>query len=91
MERATLEAVSKRNPGAFRVCFELEAALGELSMFDFQELQQQSIGGSDLWDLYKTCCHSDIDELHAVIMQRTGAEKLREVPGTSFWQAAQAK
>ena len=88
MDSAILEAVSKRNPGAMSVCFQLEEAFGELSAFDFSELWQQGIGGSDLWDLYKTCCHADIDELHAAIMQRTGAEKLRAVPGSTFWHPA---
>lgn len=83
-----LEAITKRNPGATRVFFELLHHFEEASLLDFADLLEMQIVGSDLWDLYKAC-GQNIEVIHTAIMQKTAMDMLKAIPGTSFWQQAQ--
>jgi len=80
-----LEEITKRNAGAVDVFCKLIEYLQELAVFDFAMLKQQNILGSDLYDLYQ-CCNRDMAQLHAAIMQKTGSEMLKKVPGSSFYE-----
>jgi hypothetical protein len=82
-----LVTVSKRNAGALRVCFEIVEYLKELAVFDFEVLLEKQITGSDLWDLYTYCCDSDIAKLHSCLMLGTAIEKLRAIPGSTFYKS----
>lgn len=54
-----LKSLSHNNPGALRVLTEL--------MFKYPDhlsyFEDNNIKGSDIWKLYKDCCHSSIDNL----------------------------
>ena len=84
-----LEWVSKRNPGALSVCFKLMDYLGEMAVFDFAQLKQMNVLGSDLWDLFAHCCHHSISKTHAAIMENTATEQLKQIIGSSFYQGPQ--
>lgn len=85
MTEAIVE-VAGGNPGALRVCSELSEALGSLATFDFELMKQEGILKEEVWYLYSRGCGSDIDALHAAIMQRTAIQKLETVPQSKFYK-----
>lgn len=79
-----LEAISKRNPGAMRVFFEIAEGPSDQAIETYAYLLDKKIAGSDLWDLYK-CCGYSVDKVHASLVQGTATDQLKAVPGSSFW------
>ena len=85
-ETDILENISQRNPGAIDVCRQLFEQFHELAVFDLTLLKQYDIVGTELWNLYKYCCHSDIDILHSALMEDTAISKLQTCFRSKFYQ-----
>lgn len=81
-----LATISKGNPGAMRVFFEIaETGPDERARETYVYLLDKKIAGSDLWDLYK-CCGQSVVNLHEALVQGTAIEQLQKVPDSSFYQ-----
>lgn len=84
--RSVLKAVTKGNPGAMRVFFELLEQQGGLAGIDCVSLVAQGITGSEVWYLYKDCCNYDIAAFHESVMNNTAIAKLEAVPDSRFYK-----